>query len=180
MDFFGDFCLACDKQTNGTAYCSQACRLAELDLYTLSSPSSPTQSDAKPSSRKSSDAGSSGLYLPPAIDFSMYRVSSTTSITTAKSTASNSARISEKARHDLNDYVTSFDQTRTLRRRVSMQSNEEKETTSKHRWDNAYLVTKDDTLIQFGLKKFCFHIWSTIIFWNCIKLRVIEMDYLAF
>ena len=31
MDCFADFCLSCDRQTNGTPFCSQACRLAELD-----------------------------------------------------------------------------------------------------------------------------------------------------
>lgn len=29
-----DFCLACDQQTYGTAYCSQTCRLADLEIST--------------------------------------------------------------------------------------------------------------------------------------------------
>lgn len=36
-----------------------------------------------------------------------------------------SPKLSEQAQNDLKDYVGSFDQTRTLRRRVSMQSNED-------------------------------------------------------
>ncbi|KAL1967497.1 hypothetical protein VTN77DRAFT_3012 [Rasamsonia byssochlamydoides] len=38
-----DFCLVCDRQTLGGAYCSQACRLAELDqFFPESGLSSPT------------------------------------------------------------------------------------------------------------------------------------------
>jgi hypothetical protein len=39
--------------------------------------------------------------------------------------------LSEQAQNDLKDYVGSFDQTRTLRRRVSMQSNEDPKSSSK-------------------------------------------------
>lgn len=131
MDCFGDFCLTCDAQTNGSAFCSQACQLAELDNYTTSSPPSPTQYDAS-AVRRPSARTNSGLYLPPAIDFSMYRLpASSNSIESIKSTKLAPRRISEQARNNLNDYVTSFDQTRTLRRRISMQSNEELKPVSK-------------------------------------------------
>ena len=124
MDFFGDFCLTCDAQTNGSSFCSQACRLTDLDNYTLSMPASPSYCDSSTIHRRSTGSAF-GLYLPPAIDFSIYRVPSSTSVESVKSTKSSSRRISEQARNDLNDYATSFDQTRTLRRRISMQSNEE-------------------------------------------------------
>ncbi|KAI1935535.1 hypothetical protein LOZ58_003493 [Ophidiomyces ophidiicola] len=43
-DWSLDFCIVCDRQTLGGAYCSQACRLAEMDQYSTSDsePSSPT------------------------------------------------------------------------------------------------------------------------------------------
>lgn len=73
MDCFGDFCLACDKQTNGTPFCSQACRLAELD-HSLSSsePSSPTY-NRHATAQRSPGPVTSGFQLPPAIDFSSYK-----------------------------------------------------------------------------------------------------------
>lgn len=133
MDFFGDFCLTCDAQTNGSVFCSQACRLAELDNYTSSTPSSPSSPiycDTKTSHRQSTGSNT-GLYLPPALDFSVYRVPSSTSVSTVRSTESSQRRLSEQARNNLNDYVTSFDQTRTLRRRISMQGHDDGKATSK-------------------------------------------------
>jgi hypothetical protein len=122
MDVFGGFCLACDGQTNGTDYCSQTCRLAGLDHYGTYEPTSPIYCDTHTIARRPVGSVSSGLYLPPAIDFSVYRVSSSNSVLTLRNKPSTQARLSEKARNDLRDYVGAFDQTRTLRRRVSMQS----------------------------------------------------------
>ncbi|KAG9234301.1 hypothetical protein BJ875DRAFT_17042 [Amylocarpus encephaloides] len=45
MDWSPDFCLACDKQTDGRVYCSEACRLAEFEVASSnagSTASSPT------------------------------------------------------------------------------------------------------------------------------------------
>ncbi|KAK3366449.1 hypothetical protein B0H63DRAFT_405486 [Podospora didyma] len=39
FDWAHQFCLACDKQTDGTTYCSESCRLADYEK-TLSAPSS--------------------------------------------------------------------------------------------------------------------------------------------
>ena len=129
MDCFGDFCLTCNAQTNGSVFCSQACRLAELDNYTSPAPSSPTYSEHH-SIYQQPTGIQSGLYLPPAFDFSIYRVPSAKSVESMKSTKSR-RRISEQARNDLNDYVSCFDQSRTLRRRISMQSNEDMKASSK-------------------------------------------------
>ncbi|KAI9886880.1 MAG: hypothetical protein M1823_001316 [Watsoniomyces obsoletus] len=82
-----DFCLACDRQTTGGVYCSQACRLADLERASPSvSPQASTGLDAWPSAApvsglpssslplaSLSSLGSSGFYLPPPIDFSAYR-----------------------------------------------------------------------------------------------------------
>lgn len=129
MDCFGDFCLTCDAQTNGSVFCSQACRLAELDNYTSPTPSSPTYSEHN-SIYQQPTGIHSGLYLPPAFDFSIYRVPSAKSVESMKSTKSR-RRISEQARNDLNDYVSCFIQSRTLRRRISMQSNDDMKASSK-------------------------------------------------
>lgn len=125
MDVFGDFCLACDGQTNGSDYCSQTCRLAGLDHYGTSEPASPIYCDTKSIARRPAGTPSSGLYLPPAIDFSVYRVPSSNSVSTVKSSRSTTrSQLSGEARTNLKDYVGSFDQTRASRRRVSVQSNE--------------------------------------------------------
>ena len=98
-----DFCLTCDRQTTGGAYCSQACRLADLEkasprsepvisrqpgrLLETWSPSLSSSISAPPppldrfsplKSRSSSSPSSSSLPpsvfdLPPPINFTAYR-----------------------------------------------------------------------------------------------------------
>ncbi|KIV83060.1 hypothetical protein PV11_05120 [Exophiala sideris] len=123
----GDFCLSCDKQTNGTAFCSSACRLTQLDHFTLESNNSSlgdTNTNFFPQQRPSLSISTNGFYLPPAYDFSIHRTSSFNSLSTSSvSSRPHSPKLSEQAQNDLKDYVGLFDQTRTLRRRVSMQSN---------------------------------------------------------
>ncbi|KAH9810091.1 Life-span regulatory factor [Teratosphaeria destructans] len=41
MDCFQDFCLSCDRASTTGAYCSQACRLADMERATASPPASP-------------------------------------------------------------------------------------------------------------------------------------------
>jgi endogenous inhibitor of DNA gyrase (YacG/DUF329 family) len=130
IDLFGDFCLTCDRQTNNTPFCSQSCRLAELDRYTNSEPSSPSYHTGSTSSSSGHRQSASGFYLPPAYDFRAHRSNSSTSLSTStsststkRSSSTSTSKLTEQARSDLRDYVGSFDQTRTLKRRVSMQSN---------------------------------------------------------
>ncbi|KAI9820160.1 MAG: hypothetical protein M1826_000954 [Phylliscum demangeonii] len=80
-----DFCLACDRQTTGAFYCSQACRLTDLDRASScasgsgSAPGSPGAApapDLRPCGRESSAAASSwivGFQLPPPVEFGAYR-----------------------------------------------------------------------------------------------------------
>jgi len=73
MGWSPDFCLSCDRETSGEAYCSQACRLADLETSSCGSePASPTSARPPPSHPNSG----SGFYLPPAFNFSAYRSSS--------------------------------------------------------------------------------------------------------
>lgn len=153
MDCFADFCLSCDRQTNGTPFCSQACRLAELDPSSPSPPVSPSHSYTEGVSRRPTPPARSGFYLPPAFDFSSHRTStssrskrpvslsntksattqsqsnntsrlsptsSQTSISSIKTTSSYQTKLSLQAENDLKKYARSFDQVRTLRRRVSL------------------------------------------------------------
>jgi hypothetical protein len=72
MECFNDFCLSCDRQIaeNGV-YCSQSCRLADLEKN--STAQAPSQLS---SSASSSSSSNSGFYLPPAVNFSAYKGSS--------------------------------------------------------------------------------------------------------
>lgn len=69
-----EYCLACDRQTDGSVYCSESCRLADYEK--TSTPSSATSSPAasQPSSWSGSAAAAprqqSKFYLSPAYDFS--------------------------------------------------------------------------------------------------------------
>ncbi|KAL1895353.1 hypothetical protein Cpir12675_003260 [Ceratocystis pirilliformis] len=85
------FCLSCDKQTEGAAYCSESCRLADFEKPsgTHSYPASPA-SDM--SSSWNSQSTNAKFYLSPAFDFSKPQVysrspysSSASSPTTAPS-----------------------------------------------------------------------------------------------
>ncbi|KLU91180.1 hypothetical protein MAPG_09703 [Magnaporthiopsis poae ATCC 64411] len=69
------FCLACDKQTDGATYCSESCRLADYEK-TSSAASSGASSPALSGphhawgfSSTTSSSHASGLYLSPALDF---------------------------------------------------------------------------------------------------------------
>ncbi|RMZ79899.1 hypothetical protein DV738_g2966, partial [Chaetothyriales sp. CBS 135597] len=131
IDFFGDFCLTCDRQTEGGKnFCSQACRMATLDYYTSSEPSSPLYYEYSSSFHSSSI--NYGFSLPPAYNFTAHRTPSSSSLSTSSSastsasapvTGTQSSKMTEQVKNDLRDYVGLFDHTRTLRRRVSMQSN---------------------------------------------------------
>lgn len=73
------FCLTCDKQTDGTTYCSESCRLAEYERTSpstsSSAPSSPgfTGPSSYPWSFTKPTTTSTKFYLSPAYDFSNAR-----------------------------------------------------------------------------------------------------------
>lgn len=69
-----DYCLACDKQTSAGAYCSQACRLADLETSSCASePSSPMSIEDSSFWARSTSPSRSGFYLQPAFDFGAYK-----------------------------------------------------------------------------------------------------------
>ncbi|KAK2010302.1 hypothetical protein LZ32DRAFT_660567 [Colletotrichum eremochloae] len=142
-----EFCLGCDKQTDGTAYCSESCRLADFEK--TSTPSSVASSPGlnTPSYPWGSRQQTNNFHLSPAYDFSNAqpygstparqsylsspRTSSTTrrtlttsnsnsSLCSMQSTASSNldaGHLSEKAKKELQAYAVSFEQARLQRRR---------------------------------------------------------------
>lgn len=65
MDCFQDFCLFCDRDSPDGAYCSQQCKLADLERGNHSSPSSPTS----PTSSHPERSWDSPYKLQPAYTF---------------------------------------------------------------------------------------------------------------
>lgn len=111
MEWSLDYCLVCDRQTVGGAYCSQACRLAELDQL---SPDSASPSDA---------AYNDQLLLEPVTTTSL-RVpltlsSSQTSLSSLQSSSSQSSPLPDRVRDELRDYASCFDQVRAWKRRLT-------------------------------------------------------------
>lgn len=72
-DWAHAFCLTCDKQTDGTTYCSESCRLADYETTsstTSSGPSSPSFTGSSyPWSFSKPATSSTKFYLSPAYDF---------------------------------------------------------------------------------------------------------------
>ncbi|KAI9660814.1 MAG: hypothetical protein M1829_006466 [Trizodia sp. TS-e1964] len=107
MDWCTDFCLACDKQTSGKAYCSESCRLADIspesspNLHSSSRvpsplmllPWAPYSHAALPSPQSPSYAPPApavpGFRLPPAFDFAAFRSPIVASATTTTTTIVN-------------------------------------------------------------------------------------------
>lgn len=132
MDCFLDFCLACDKQTMEGLYCSQACRLADLEKAGSSAPPSP--SDLGSSEQSGWPFKSNGFTLPPGIDFgaskssfhsqmeiklspSTSRSSLSSSASTSSTQTTNPVAMSEQTQHELDGYVSAFDAVREWKRR---------------------------------------------------------------
>ncbi|KAM0711669.1 hypothetical protein Q7P35_001036 [Cladosporium inversicolor] len=132
MDCFQDFCLACDKQCEGS-YCSQSCRLADLERAPQSGCSSPSTEHA------SWESTHPGYVLTPAYNFTervdkrlstssasstngptLSPSSSRTSLSSASSSSPSGTGLSKQARAALQDYFSSFDQTRAAKRRSSL------------------------------------------------------------
>jgi len=146
MDCFQDFCVACDKQSTGT-YCSQACRLADLERGTASPPTSPHSSQVRNSWPSTTTAGSAYV-LSPAVDFhaseqqiqtcyfmrypsqqqsdethqqrSLTPSSSRSSLSSTTSVSTCTGGISQQARHELDGFFSSFSRAKAAKRRSSL------------------------------------------------------------
>ena len=126
------FCLTCDRQTDGGAYCSP-CQYSHklLDFEIRSLPTTPVASSSSgiylPPSR--------GFHLPPAFDFSRYRRNSPSSVRVKASTRTSKrpsmsdtfehrkvpkekVHLSKEERELLGSYAYSFDLNRRWKRRM--------------------------------------------------------------
>ncbi|KAI6368807.1 hypothetical protein MCOR25_004550 [Pyricularia grisea] len=141
------FCLACDRQTDGATYCSESCRLADYEKTSPSS-STPNSGASSPALAGPSYAwgfsnmtsSTSSLYQSHGFDSSaspLYQsyqqrsanpapgqtLSPSSSHASLSSMGSNAAKnneayqLSEKARRELQAYASSFEQVRLQRRR---------------------------------------------------------------
>lgn len=144
LDWSPEYCLACDRQTDGTAYCSESCRLAE---YERANSSSSESSSPATSHTYRTQPVPNNFYLPSAYDFSKQSTrpsvysraqstpqvytqqrpkltpsSSQTSLMSLQSTNSNmgwnqeQGQLSEESKQALRAYASSFDQSRYRRR----------------------------------------------------------------
>lgn len=81
MDWTLDFCLSCDRQTSNGAYCSQSCRLMDIERAGLNSPTivmaTAPVSRTTPAFTYPSAAPNVGsaFCLPPPVDFAACRSS---------------------------------------------------------------------------------------------------------
>jgi hypothetical protein len=142
-DWSLDYCLVCEEQTSGgEPYCSQSCRLDDLDQNSSKSSissqsvylSSRSTLSQKPSSasttsymghstrrssigKRSSESFSSTSSNEQSSSFAS--TSSQFSLSSFTNTLSPSAALSNHVRHELHDYSKSFDQVRDWKRRLA-------------------------------------------------------------
>ncbi|CAI7582561.1 unnamed protein product [Penicillium glandicola] len=95
-----DFCLVCDRQTLGAPYCSQTCRLAELDE--ISEGMSRRSSAASTHWSEINQAQTKAVNAP---DHNPSRIlsasSSQTSLSSLKSNTSNSSNVTDRLQDEL-------------------------------------------------------------------------------
>ncbi|PIA93833.1 hypothetical protein CB0940_05173 [Cercospora beticola] len=133
MDCFQDFCLHCDRDSPDGPYCSQKCKLADLERSNSSSPTSPTsQAERNWTQMPSNYAAPSSSSSRPRSSYFMYSQqpsrpterqltpsSSRTSLSSTSSYSTASGTYSTEAKAQLNDYFSSFDQAKAAKRRSS-------------------------------------------------------------
>ena len=108
LDWTHQFCLACDRQTDGATYCSESCRLADYEKTSTSStgPSSPTFTGPSFDWTLPNPTVGRPLRLTPAYDFRSiqhYRASQrnapSSQVASQKPTASNNQFLSPSNSH---------------------------------------------------------------------------------
>ncbi|KAJ5129210.1 uncharacterized protein N7515_005249 [Penicillium bovifimosum] len=120
-----DFCLVCDRQTLGTPYCSQTCRLTELDVTSEDGMSSRRSSEASthwPETTQAQARAAEPVNVSAGTHDSSRTLSassSQTSLSSLKSNTSNSSNVADRLQDELRDYASSFDQVRDLKRRMT-------------------------------------------------------------
>ena len=91
LDWSPDFCLTCDRQSvSGGAYCSQSCRLADLERATTGS-STTSSPQSSPIAWTAPAPHGNGFYLPPALNFPALSAQQTSSSTSPRGSISSSS-----------------------------------------------------------------------------------------
>jgi len=91
LDWSPDFCLTCDRESiSGEAYCSQQCRLADVEKASGASSSS-SSPQTTPMTLASAPPSGNGFYLPPPLNFSAMSSSRQTPTARSPVTTSHSA-----------------------------------------------------------------------------------------
>ncbi|OJJ63248.1 hypothetical protein ASPSYDRAFT_216304 [Aspergillus sydowii CBS 593.65] len=127
-----DFCLVCDRQTLGGPYCTQSCRLAELDV--MHEPTSASTRELRAALRKSPNHAGRCLATNPTSSTTqilspnscrpyyprtMSPSSSQTSLSSLHSYSPHGSPISSQSQTELRDYASCFDHVRDLKRRLT-------------------------------------------------------------
>ncbi|KAB8267277.1 hypothetical protein BDV30DRAFT_246708 [Aspergillus minisclerotigenes] len=129
------FCLACDRQTLRGPYCSQYCRLAELDLtkaividtpvsvYPQRTQRTTTEIAAKTPRASTVKDHIGNIPLPSnrssTQSWMISPSSSQTPLSSLKSHLSQDPTISDRVQDQLRDYASCLDQVRDLKRRLA-------------------------------------------------------------
>ncbi|KAL2815450.1 hypothetical protein BDW59DRAFT_153876 [Aspergillus cavernicola] len=127
-----DFCLVCDRQTLGGPYCSQSCRLAEVDVSHETTSSSiqeprttlkksPHQARRDTATNPPSSTAQTSYWnsYRPHYQRTLSPSSSQTSLSSLRSNSSQGSPISSQSQTELRDYASCFDQVRDLKRRLT-------------------------------------------------------------
>lgn len=78
MDWINDVCLSCDRQTaDGQKFCSQACRLIDLERAGHSEPATPSSPPSWKSAQLPTTTNRSAFQLAPPVNFSTYKSNNT-------------------------------------------------------------------------------------------------------
>ncbi|ORY64017.1 uncharacterized protein BCR38DRAFT_342941 [Pseudomassariella vexata] len=64
------FCLSCDKQTDGDTYCSESCRLSDFEKSSAGNSPATSSGFSEPNYAWSTSKHQTKFYLSPAYDFS--------------------------------------------------------------------------------------------------------------
>lgn len=114
-----DYCLVCDRQTLGGPYCSQTCRLSEMDHVASETLRSPTSTRSPVHSQSETAMAGTSTQSSQDLSRALSPSSSQTSLSSLRSNSSLNSNISGRFQNELRDYASSFDQVRDLKRRMT-------------------------------------------------------------
>lgn len=114
-----DYCLVCDRQTLGGPYCSQTCRLSEMDHVASETLRSPTTTKSPTHSQSETATAGTSTHSSRNLSRALSPSSSQTSLSSLRSNSSLNSILSDRFQNELRDYASSFDQVRDLKRRMT-------------------------------------------------------------